>query len=265
MNNAPHIIKKLINKLGKAGATILAVLTVKSYVAQAPQARELIKDLKLEEAVNGDISINKGITVLSSELREELILETVKRNKIEDLLSSEVLPKLENKPHLTEETKENLVEAFGLIEKVKASVKEAILKWDTSIDECKEFIECVLDLVNSGGKNSSNQFIPWETLSTVYSEVSEVIESLSQTQKGAVIHISFSVVILLCLFTLIGIFYGNILIQYFKLETKFPRLARYIKIRRKFQQFYFAMNSLFIIWILIFIIIFNVIVFLYAH
>lgn len=236
MKNGPYIIQKLINKIGKAGATILAVLTIKSYVAQAPsavQARELITNLKLEEAVNGDISIDKGITVLSSELRDELILETVKRNKIEELLSSEVLPKLENKSHWTE--------------------------------ECKELIECALDLVNSGGKNSSNHFMSWETLSTVYSEVSEVIESLSQTQKGAVIHISFSVVILLCLFTLIGIFYGDLLIQYFKLETKFPRLARYLKIRRKFQQFYFAMNSLLIILILIFIIIFNVIVFLFAH
>ena len=149
---------------------------------------------------------------------------------------------------------------------MKNSIMDALKELESSTDEGKEFVKRVLELVNDKGSgiNDSNQFIPWDSITNVYSEVYEVIDSLSQTQKGAVIHISFSLVILFCLFTLIGVFYGEKLIQYFKLEEKFPRLARYINLRRKFQQFYFLMNSLFILFILIFIIIFNVIIFIYA-
>ena len=38
--------------------------------------------------------------------------------------------------------------------------------------------------------------------------------------------------------SVMAVVYGDYLINYLKLEEKYPRLARFIQIRRKFQHFY---------------------------
>lgn len=180
-----------------------------------------------------------------------------------------------NKSHLISEdanTKTNLPTLQRIDEaadstdegELKRRIIDEMSKLLNDANDSKEFVERILEMFDNGGSNSSIYFAPWDSLTNIYSEVYQVIDSLSQTQKGALIHISFSVVILFCLFTLIGVYYGEKFIQYFKLESKFPRLARYIDIRRKFQQFYFILNSLFIIFILLFIILFNVFIFIYS-
>ena len=253
-------IKNLITKLGKGGGTILAFMTVESY------GRGLVKDLKVDDTVKELINTNANLRDMTADLRDEAINNMVQKHKIQELLNSGVLPKFDKTTSKLYELKKQVNEEFGNNLEMKNSIMDALKELESSTDEGKEFVKRVLELVNDKGSgiNDSNQFIPWDSITNVYSEVYEVIDSLSQTQKGAVIHISFSLVILFCLFTLIGVFYGEKLIQYFKLEEKFPRLARYINLRRKFQQFYFLMNSLFILFILIFIIIFNVIIFIYA-
>ena len=180
-----------------------------------------------------------------------------------------------NKSHLISEdanTKTNLPTLQRIVEaadstdegELKRRIIDEMSKLLNDANDSKEFVERILEMFDNGGSNNSIHFAPWDSLTDIYSEVYQVIDSLSQTQKGALIHISFSVVILFCLFTLIGVYYGEKFIQYFKLESKFPRLARYIDIRRKFQQFYFILNSLFIIFILLFIILFNVFIFIYS-
>jgi hypothetical protein len=44
------------------------------------------------------------------------------------------------------------------------------------------------------------------------------------------------------LFSLISIIYGDKLIIFFDLENRFPKIAKFIQIRRKFQQYYLLMN-----------------------
>ena len=66
-----------------------------------------------------------------------------------------------------------------------------------------------------------------------------------------------SITILFCLFTLSGVFYGERILNYFDLEQKYPKLAGIIKLRRRFQQFYFLWNSFMILLVLALIISFN--------
>ena len=61
---------------------------------------------------------------------------------------------------------------------------------------------------------------------------------LSGEQIAALLHLSTSFLILICITSIIGIVYGDILIKYLKLEERYPRLAKFIVLRRKFQQFY---------------------------
>lgn len=52
------------------------------------------------------------------------------------------------------------------------------------------------------------------------------------------------------------------LIKYFNLEEKFPKLAKIIQLRRKFQHYYLFMNTLIIIVLLTLIISINLFVFI---
>lgn len=54
--------------------------------------------------------------------------------------------------------------------------------------------------------------------------------------------------VLLCLFNILLIIYGEFLIEYFKLEERFPKLAKLIQLRRKLRRFY--MSTLFSISII---------------
>lgn len=56
------------------------------------------------------------------------------------------------------------------------------------------------------------------------------------------IQIFGGITILLSLISILSVFYSNFFIEYFKLEQRFPRLAKIIALRRKFQQYYLLFN-----------------------
>ena len=52
------------------------------------------------------------------------------------------------------------------------------------------------------------------------------------------------------IFNIYSTIFGNEIIKYFKLEEKFPSFAKFIQLRRKFQQYYFILNIILIIIII---------------
>ncbi len=74
-----------------------------------------------------------------------------------------------------------------------------------------------------------------------------LLDTLSSQQLGALVHILFSLIICSCVVNTAIAYYGDMLIIYFKLESKYPRLAKWIKYRRTFQHYSIALN-LIIIW-----------------
>lgn len=74
---------------------------------------------------------------------------------------------------------------------------------------------------------------------------------MSGEQIAAVSHFLSALVMLFCLMSVMAVVYGDYLINYLKLEEKYPRLARFIQIRRKFQHFYLFIDfSLLIVLLL---------------
>lgn len=69
---------------------------------------------------------------------------------------------------------------------------------------------------------------------------------ITYEQNIAIINILGIILIMLSLISIIFIFYGNILLDYLKLEERYPRIAKLIILRRKFQQFYLLINILII-------------------
>lgn len=133
-------------------------------------------------------------------------------------------------------------------------------------NKVSEFLSNVGEVPQGGkggsGVSDANHFIDWNSITNLLSEFSDHMDALSLIQKGAVIHICFSISILFSLFTLIGVYFGDWFINYFNLELKYPRLATFFRLRRKFQNYYFIWNSLYILFILLIVISFNIFILL---
>jgi hypothetical protein len=112
---------------------------------------------------------------------------------------------------------------------------ETIISNNNLIDEVKEFLKSYQEWVNS----------------------------LSIIKQGAIIHILTSSIILINVISLMSVFYGDSLIKYFKIEEKYPRIAKFIQLRRKFQQYYFFISILWIFLSLVTVLIFNLWLFLF--
>lgn len=154
---------------------------------------------------------------------------------------------------------------YNLLEKFETLIKEnnIIKRLLEAINQNIEIIQSKITSILNSPKGSNNLFITdiineVQKFLTVYPN--EILPSLNIHQKGAVFHICFVIVIFLCLSSIIAIFYGEILITKLNLEERFPKLARYIQLRRKFQQYYFLINTLIIIFALLIILYVDLIV-----
>jgi hypothetical protein len=88
------------------------------------------------------------------------------------------------------------------------------------------------------------------------------LSNLTLLQKGAVAHIIASIFIIFCLFSILSAVFGDFLITYFKLEEKWPKLAKWVQLRIKLQYTYIVANAIFILLTLGYIIYVNILVFL---
>lgn len=75
-----------------------------------------------------------------------------------------------------------------------------------------------------------------------FNSYKEFLTTLTSHQIGALANLIFSSIILSCLISLIFIWTGDYLIKRFNLEERYPKLAKFIQLRRKFQNYYFIIN-----------------------
>jgi NADH-ubiquinone oxidoreductase chain 6 len=83
-------------------------------------------------------------------------------------------------------------------------------------------------------------------------------ESLGGIQKLAVSLLLLNSVLFSCLLNIIFIFYGNILINKFNLEVRYPNLAKIIKLRQLYTKYYLILNCLLILAIIIAQVVFSI-------
>lgn len=202
-------------------------------------------------------------------------------NKYTSLLENNI-SKLENEREILEESN-NLKQEVELLEQKLRSSVEIKRELQTKYSENSEdpaIIEQIQEVINNGEEiqnmyesvntkfdsfinkintlltnNSGNKSQYLDSLKTFF-------DSLNYEQNLAVVHISGSMFILFSLINIISIFYGEKLIIFFDLENRFPKIAKFIQIRRKFQQYYLLMNIGLITIVLAIIIYINIIEFL---
>lgn len=99
--------------------------------------------------------------------------------------------------------------------------------------------------------------------SDIINKLNDYIHSLNSEQLLALCNLFGCITILLFLISLITIYYSDYLIKYFQLEDKNTWLAKFILIRKKFNNFYYGYNVLIILGLLFALIFVNLLGFIY--
>jgi len=147
------------------------------------------------------------------------------------------------------------VEGESMTEMIKKHMEGLSDGFNKETDLWKDLTEIVKNSVGPGPDSNSNL--------TIFNQYYDYLATLTVEQQGALANILLAIVIFFCLITLISVFFGEVLITYYNLEQRLPRLTRIIKIRRTFQKYYFILNSLIIFIVLLAIIFINILTFIY--
>ena len=182
--------------------------------------------------------VSDRLEYLDSTLKnsQDLILKS--KNNFESAVSEPVItgnPKIQ--------------EAFRYMDEAEKALK-------SGQDQMTSLQELIAKFRGSGSNNFSDNIIQ------LLLEFQELISSFSLIQKLTIINMLTGALVLNSLFSIIVIFYGESLINYFLLETKFPKLAKFIKYRNKLQQYYFLVNIIIIIVAIVIMIYANYLMFI---
>jgi hypothetical protein len=133
------------------------------------------------------------------------------------------------------------------VEKTELEIQNMYESVNTKFDS---FINKINTLLNN---NNKSQYLD---------SLQSITDGFNYEQNLAMSNILGSMFILFSLISIISIFYGEKLIIFFDLENKYPKVAKFIQLRRTFQQYYLLMNIGLIIIVLLLLIYVNIIEFL---
>jgi|SRR6267378_4985324 len=175
------------------------------------------------------------------------------RNDVE-VLDQKIRSSLEIKRDLQNKYSENINDSTinENIQKVANTDLEIHNMYESVNSKFDSFINKINTLLTNNSGNKS-QYL--DSLQSFF-------DGLNYQQNLAMSNILGSLFIIFTLFSIISIFYGEKLITYFDLENRFPKIAKFIQLRRKFQQYYLLMNICLIIIVLLLLIYVNIIEFL---
>ena len=236
----------LSNKSGKFVTLFVGALSFEEYL------RSLKKDYGDDKMMSDLIKDNMTLRNNISDLQELRIEDSVKMSRIENILDHQS----PNKSLMDSlERVKSLMDQYNTCKsnpEVECPSKDVII--DTLnhtkdvLEQTQTEFENITTVIN---KISVSDIFSWDYIQNMISNISEEIVVLSTTQQNALFHICFNITIFLCVLTLIGVFYGDKIIINYKLEERYPKLARIIQLRRRFQVYYFTWNCIIIIVLLL--------------
>ena len=91
----------------------------------------------------------------------------------------------------------------------------------------------------------------------MYNEILDYLLSIPEQNVILLFNIASSILLLSLLFSLFLIVYSNYLIEVWQLPIKYPRLKKFLELRKTYQKYYFTYNMVLIFLNIIFILFFN--------
>lgn len=257
-------MKEFIQKVRNYVPVILGAMTVDGY------RRTVLSDnvtKRYESATNDLENTNIKLDNLYSELLEKKQSVSVLdakdiaiRSRIEELLESfrKAIERIkEYRENVSEgQNNQSMIDAIQqeaekIVERVSCEIEEL------NITKSRKSVE-LEDLLKSISNDSNNQL-----LDNFIENFNSILSNLSTAQIGALGHILLAIGIYYSAVNIGTAFYGDKILFYFKLEDKYPRLAKLIKYRRVYQQYNIALNLVIIICIAVYIVFVNVSIFKY--
>lgn len=130
-----------------------------------------------------------------------------------------------------------IVKELGNITTHMAKVRESVA---ASVDKVNKDLDSPVTVINPSSGSSS--YLPINSssfsITSFYSKFEDYINSLSLFEMMCAVNLVMNYLALNYTIHIIFIMYGDYLIIRFKLETKYPRLAKWIKFRRTLQSYY---------------------------
>lgn len=241
-------------ELAKQGLVALsgisAILTIKDWYTKQSELTKFIKEAKeLKEVCDNNLNyLHKLLenTQLNAEMRANLqkSVSFFEKKLSEANTKSDILSQLVNGGKF----------ASG----AEADIKEIAEGFQQDISEMRTSLDTIRGIAENS--NDKHEFI--SDFVNYITKFQDYLSTLTVYQVYGLIHIICALLLLLLVFNLASVFYGEYLIKYFKLTSRFPRLAGLINLRSKFQQYYFGWNLLLILVTLFALLYVNLIVFL---
>ncbi len=182
---------------------------------------------ELNDLVNKNINDNK----IESILNKNIEINQINNTKL-DKLNSQINNIIENKTYDTN----SITEVNNSIKEINTELSQIISKIDDSLN---------------------NNFIGTDIINILQSHYS----NLNYFQNIAIAHLSAIVFIFLSVISLVSIYFGDYLLNKYNIKSKYPRIHKFIQLRRKFQRFYLILDLTIIFIMLIILAISNIILF----
>jgi hypothetical protein len=240
---------------------ILTTFSLVIYNTIRTNKTKLLEDKIIKHEAKYEELSNKYTSLLENNLsrlenEREILEESNNLRRDVEVLDLNLRSSVEIKREFQNKYSENINDSTGTA--LKDQIEE-LINTDVKINNMYESVNSKFDSfinkINTLLNNSGNKSQYFDSLQSFF-------DGLNYEQNLAMANILGSIFIIFTLFSIISIFYGDKLITYFDLENKYPKTAKFIQIRRKFQQYYLIMNIGLIFIVLLLIIYVNIIEFL---
>nr|YP_010192437.1 hypothetical protein LK379_mgp15 [Amanita sinensis]QZN08174.1 hypothetical protein [Amanita sinensis] len=215
----------LTNSL-KTLSALASIISIQSYIKS-------IIDQTLQEKLNNSENL---IKVLEGKLNNY---------KLDDISNELIKNKIEILKINLNECNQNATKEIELLKTLENNQNNNIEYHINNYLKAKNKAQILIEefLVGFNDKNNfigDNNF--FENIKIFIEKLNEIIPQLNIEQLGALSHLSASIFMLLCLLSIISIIYSDYLLNYFKIEEKYPKLNKLFKIRKVFQYYYLFLN-----------------------
>lgn len=139
-----------------------------------------------------------------------------------------IIPKNEG-DILVSNTRESMERTTDAIIKIDGDKPETVERAINNVEDFFSKIEEIYKIFNS--KSGGTNFI------SSIDEFYKFIETLTPLVHFAYFHLFGAIFILMCTLSIISILFGNSIIDYFKLEEKYPRIHRLFTIRKSISKY----------------------------
>lgn len=189
---------------------------------------------------------------------QELLTNKLFDSELNNSITFDKIKSLENEIKILQNkisAQQNIIANLDLTktEDILSQLTDLSKTFKSSNSELNNMVEILEKYINS--KNSNNFT---GSILEIFISINTYIQSLSIEQNLAFIHITGAIFLIFALFSLLTIFYGDYFLTKWNIENKYPKLAIFIKIRRKFQHFYFLSNFIISLLVLLAIIFINI-------